>query len=78
MMETSKAGPEHGFDDESPDAVAQAMPGAMIGGRLSVVRGGETRSQMIAMNRDGPTAVDRMLAERKDAFEEAVADHCSL
>jgi len=74
----TKAGSEHGFDYESPDAVAQAVLKAMIDGRLSVVRGGETRSRMIAMNRDDPTAVDRMLAERKDALEEAVADHSSL
>ena len=78
MMETSNAGPEHGFDYESPDAVAQAVVEAMIHGHLSVIRGGETRSRMIAMNRDDPTAVDRMLAERKDALEEAVAGHSSL
>lgn len=78
MMETSKAGPEHGFDYESPGAVAQAVVESMIDGRLSVIRGGETRSRMIAMNRDDPTAVDRMLAERKDALEEAVAAHSSL
>jgi short-subunit dehydrogenase len=78
MMETSKAGPEHGFDYESPDAVAQAVLEAMIDGRLGVIRGGETRSRMIAMNRDDPAAVDRMLAERKDALEEAVAGHSSL
>jgi len=30
------------------------------------------------MNRDDPTAVDRMLAQRKDALEDAVADHSSL
>jgi len=78
MMETSNAGPEHGFDYESPDAVAQAVVEAMIHGHLSVIRGGETRSRMIAMNRDDPAAVDRMLAERKDALEDAVAGHSSL
>lgn len=78
MMESSKAGPEHGFDYESPDAVAQAVLEAMIDGRISVTRGGETRAQMIAMNRDDPASVDRMLAARKDALEEAVAGHSSL
>jgi short-subunit dehydrogenase len=78
MRETSKAGPEHGFDYESPDAVAQAVVEAMIHGHLSVIRSGETRSRMIAMNCDDPATVDRMLAERKDALEEAVAGHSSL
>lgn len=78
MMETSKAGPEHGFDYESPDAVAAAVLEAMMDGRISVIRGGETRSRMIVMNRDDPTAVDRMLAERKNALEGAVSDHSSL
>jgi len=78
MMETSNAGPEHGYDYESPDAVAQAVVEAMVAGRINVVRGGEVRSLMIAMNREDPTAVDRMLAERKDALEKAVTDHSSL
>jgi short-subunit dehydrogenase len=78
MMETSKAGPELGFDYESPDAVAAAVVEAMIDGRISVVRGGETRSRMIAANRNDPATVDRMLAERKDSLEEAVSDHSSL
>lgn len=78
MMDSSKAGPEHGFDYESPDAVAQAVTAAMIEGRISVIRGGETRAQMIAMNRDDPESVDRMLAGRKDGLEEAVAGHSSL
>lgn len=78
MMETSKAGPEHGFDYESPDDVAAAVVDAMIDGRISVIRGGETRSRMIATNRDDPAAVDRLLAERKSALEEAVAEHSSL
>ena len=78
MMESSKAGPEHGFDYESPHAVAQAVVDAMSGGRISVIRGGEARAQMIAMNRDDPASVDRMLAARKEGLEEAVAGHSSL
>lgn len=78
MMKTSNAGAEHGFDYESPDAVAAAVIEAMAGDRLSVVRGGETRSSMIAANREDPAAVDRMLAERKDALEQAVSTHSSL
>lgn len=78
MMESSKAGPEHGFDYESPEEVAEAVVKAIIEGAIEVVRGGETRAQMIDLNRQDPLAVDRMLAERKDALEEAVAGHSSL
>lgn len=78
MMDSSKAGAEHGFDYESADAVAEAVVEAMINGRFSVIRGGEVRSRMIAMNRDDPASVDKMLAARKDALEEAVAGHSSL
>lgn len=74
----TKAGPEHGFEYESPVAVAEPVIEAMIAGRISVIRGGETRSQMIARNQGDPGSVDRMLAERKDALEETVAGHASL
>lgn len=78
MMESSKAGPEHGFDYESPEEVAAAIVAGMADGSLTVVRGGERRSQMIALNREDPAEVDRMLAGRKEALEEAVAAHSSL
>lgn len=44
MMETSNAGAEHGFDYESPQAVAAATVAAMVDGSLTVVRGGESRA----------------------------------
>lgn len=78
MMDTSKAGPEHGFDYESPDNVATAALAAITDGSLAVIRGGDARRQMIAINREDPAAVDRLLAERKDALEKAVAEHSSL
>lgn len=78
MMETSKASAEHGFDYESPENVAAATVAGMIDGSLSVVRGGQTRAQMIALNRSDPAAVDQLLAGRKPELEKAVSDHSSL
>lgn len=78
MMDSSDAGPEHGFDYETPDAVAAAVLEAMRDDRISLVRGGEERADMIAANREDPAAVDEMLAARKDALEHAVSSHSSL
>jgi len=78
MMSSSQAGPEHGFDYESPEEVAAAAVAGITDGSLTVVRGGQTRSRMIALNRDDPGAVDQLLAERKSELEQAVADHSSL
>ena len=78
MMETSKAGAEHGFDYESPEAVAAATVAGIVDGSLSVVRGGESRAQMIELNRNDPAAVDQFLAARKPELEQAVAGHSSL
>lgn len=78
MMETSNAGPEHGFDFEGPDEVAAAILTGIADGALTVTRGGETRSQMIATNREDPRKVDQLLAGRKEALEKAVADHSSI
>jgi len=78
MMASSQAGPEHGFTYESPEDVATATLAGIADGSLTVVRGGETRRQMIETNRTDPAAVDRMIADRKDALEQAVADHSSL
>lgn len=54
MMESSDGGPALGFDRESPDNVAAATVAAMVDGSITVIRGDETRSQMIALNRDDP------------------------
>jgi short-subunit dehydrogenase len=78
MMASSQAGPEHGFQYESPDDVAAATIDGMVDGSLAVVRGGERRRQMIELSRTDPGEVDRLLAARKSALEEAVAGHSSL
>ncbi len=78
MMETSKAGAEHGFDYESPEDVAAATIVGITDGSLTVIRGGEPRAQMIALNRNDPAAVDQLLNGRKRELEQAVAGHSSL
>ncbi len=78
MMQSSKAGAEHGFEFESPDDVAAATVAGIADGSLTVVRGGDARNQMIALNRQDPAAVDAALAARKPDLERAVAAHSSL
>ena len=45
---------------------------------LEVVRGGEARELMIILNRQDPAALDRRVAEIKQALAEAVRDHSAL
>ncbi|GAB3662955.1 glucose 1-dehydrogenase [Nocardioides korecus] len=78
MMESSKAGAAEGFEYESPEAVAEATVEAILDGSLTVLRGGQRRRDMIALNREDPAAVDRMLAERKPLLEKAVEEHSSI
>ena len=78
MMESSKAGAAEGFEYESPEAVAEATVEAILDGSLTVLRGGQRRRDMIALNREDPAAVDRMLAERKPLLEKAVEAHSSI
>ena len=43
-----------------------------------MIRGGEARAQMIALNRDNPAAVDERFLGLKPALEDAVKDHSAL
>ena len=47
-------------------------------GAFEVIRGGEARAQMIALNRENPAAVDERFLGLKPALEEAVKDHSAL
>lgn len=78
MMDSSHAGPEHGFDYEPPETVAAAIVAAIERDQHNLVRGGEERTEMIQTNRDDPEHLDAQLAAGKDALERAVADHASL
>ena len=62
MMKTNRAGPELGFGREPASAVADATIEGIETDAFEVIRGGEARAQMIALNRDNPAAIDeRML-----------------
>lgn len=78
MMEPSKAGATEGFEYGAPEAVADAAVEAILDGSLTVVRGGQRRRDLIATNRQDPSTVDRMLAERKRLLENAVEAHSSI
>ncbi|MCS0496259.1 SDR family NAD(P)-dependent oxidoreductase [Ancylobacter sp. MQZ15Z-1] len=78
MMASNRAGPELGFSREPASAVADAIVEGMEAGAFEVIRGGEARARMIAMNRDDPAAVDERFLGLKPALEEAVRDHSAL
>jgi len=78
MMRTSRAGPDLGFTKEPAEAVAEAVIAAIAADGFEVVRGGETRAQMIALNRTDPLALDARFATLKPALAEAVRDHSAL
>jgi uncharacterized oxidoreductase len=78
MMKTNRAGLELGFGREPASAVADATIEGIEADAFEVIRGGETRAQMIALNRDNPAAIDERMLSMKPALEEAVKDHSAL
>jgi short-subunit dehydrogenase len=78
MMRSNRAGPELGFSREPAAAVADAIVAGIEANAFEVIRGGETRSRMIALNRENPHAVDERFLALKPALEEAVQDHSAL
>lgn len=75
MMQTSRAG----LDLREPaEAVAIAIVEGIEAGALEVIRGGEARLQMVALNRSDPAAVDERFRATKDALALAVKDHSAL
>lgn len=78
MMKSNRAGPELGFSREPASAVAAAIVDGIETNAFEVIRGGEARAQMIALNRDNPAAVDERFLGLKPALEDAVKDHSAL
>jgi short-subunit dehydrogenase len=78
MMKSNRAGPELGFAREPASAVAEAIVEGIEADSLEVIRGGEARAQMVALNRDDPAAVDERFLGLKPALEDAVKDHSAL
>jgi short-subunit dehydrogenase len=78
MMKSNRAGPELGFLREPASAVATAIVEGIETNAFEVIRGGEARAQMIALNRENPAAVDEQFLGLKPALEDAVKDHSAL
>jgi len=78
MMKSNRAGPELGFSREPASAVADAIVAGIEANAFEVIRGGEARAQMIALNRNDQVAVDARFLTLKSALEEAVKDHSAL
>lgn len=78
MMSSSRAGPELGFTREPANAVAAAVIEGIEQDAFEVIRGGEARAKMIALNREDPAALDKRFLELKPALAEAVRDHSAL
>jgi uncharacterized oxidoreductase len=78
MMKSNRAGPELGFSREPATAVAAAIVEGIETDAFEVIRGGEARAQMIALNRDNPAAVDERFLGLKTALEDAVKNHSAL
>jgi uncharacterized oxidoreductase len=78
MMKSNRAGPDLGFSREPASAVADAIVAGIEANAFEVIRGGEARTRMIALNRDNPAAVDERFLGLKPALEEAVKDHSAL
>ena len=78
MMRSNRAGPELGFSREPAAAVAAAIVEGIETNAFEVIRGGEARAQMIALNRTDPAAVDARFLGLKPALEAAVKDHSAL
>ena len=78
MMKSNRAGAELGFSREPASSVAAAILGGIEANAFEVIRGGEARSQMIALNRDDPAVIDERFLSLKPDLEEAVKDHSAL
>ena len=78
MMESNEAGPDLGFEYESPEDVATALVAGVASRELEVVRGAADRSEITQMSRERPQELDEQVAQMKDTLEEAVADHRSI
>jgi uncharacterized oxidoreductase len=78
MMKSNRAGPDPGFSREPASAEADAIVAGIEANAFEVIRGGEARTRMIALNRDNPAAIDERFLGLKPALEDAVKDHSAL
>jgi uncharacterized oxidoreductase len=78
MMATNKAGPDLGFIREPVEDVAQAIVEGIENAAWEVIRGGENRTKMIALNRENPAAIDERYAKIKPELAIAVRGHSTF
>jgi len=78
MMATNNAGADLGFDREPAAAVGAAIVEGIENGQFDVMRGGESRMKLLALNREYPAALDERFLGMKGALEVAVRDHRAL
>ena len=78
MMDTNQAGPELGFSREPAEAVADALIAGLEAGAFDVMRGGEGRIAMVALDREHPERVDERFRGLKVKLEQAVGGHKAL
>ncbi len=75
-MASSKAGAAEGIEYQPPSR--WPAPPSKPSWTAAVVRGGQQRRDLNATNRQDPSTVDRMLAERKRLLENAVEAQISI
>lgn len=78
MMATSRADASMGFAAQPVEAVVGSILEGIAADAFEVVRGGEARAAMLALNRDDPAAIDARFLAMKAEFEAAVRDHKAL
>ncbi|MEZ5936076.1 MAG: SDR family NAD(P)-dependent oxidoreductase [Alphaproteobacteria bacterium] len=78
MMRSNRAGPELGFTREPARDVAEAIAAGIEDDAIEVIRGGESRAAMIALNRTDPAVLDARFLGLKADLEDAVKDHAAL
>lgn len=78
MMATSDAGPGLGVVREPAGEVAAAIVEAMERDAIDVIRGGEARQALLALNHAEPAQVDARFSAIKPDFESAVRRHRHL
>lgn len=78
MMRSSNAGAELGWAREPVSEVADSIVPRIEEDALEVIRAGEARAALIALNRHDPKAADQRHRTNKPALEKAVRGHSSL
>lgn len=63
---------------EATPVVTEAIFDGIARNAFEVIRRGEARMQLIALNRNDPAALDQRFSGMKEALAKAVRDHAAL